>query len=320
MGRRRNPSEFQRPGCADVCVRVRVSGRAHAGTSAGLEYTPEVGARVLLVVIDAATPHVVCPAIRPAACRRCSGLPTRRDARGVGRRFFRRSRRPQPRRSPPALSGRARHRRRVVVRHGRQEVAYYGDDFWVIAREGFRRFLEDFLLRLNGDRLRAPTLFEMIERTGRRAACLNYLVFRGLPHEVRIPGAIAGAARRAASERVLGPSVLALGDFVVPRWARARSCARRAACSTASAWTTRRPERCCADLMARRRAAGFHDRVLRRQRLPQPRGRPVRRAAGARTGRSHARRGVRGRRRHRSGARRDRRHRHLRSRALRRPA
>jgi hypothetical protein len=102
---------------------------------------------------------------------------------------------------------------------GRQEVAYYGDDFWVIAREGLRNFLEDFLLRLNGDRLKAPTMFQMIERTGRRAACLNYLVFKGdCEHDVRIPGAIAALPGAPLSETVLGPSVLALGDFVVPAW------------------------------------------------------------------------------------------------------
>ena len=69
----------------------------------------------------------------------------------------------------------------------RDEIAYYGDDFWVIAREGFGNFINDFLLRLNGDRLKAPTLFQMIERAGRTAACLNYLVFKGdHPHDVRI--------------------------------------------------------------------------------------------------------------------------------------
>ena len=61
----------------------------------------------------------------------------------------------------------------------KNEVAYYGDDFWIIAREGFGHFINDFLLRLNGDRMRAPTLFEMVERTGRTAGSLNYLVFKG---------------------------------------------------------------------------------------------------------------------------------------------
>ena len=89
----------------------------------------------------------------------------------------------------------------------------------MIAREGLRNFLEDFLLRLNGDRLKAPTMFEMIERTGRRAACLNYLVFKGdREHDVRIPRAIAALPGAPLSESVLGPSILSLGDFVVPKW------------------------------------------------------------------------------------------------------
>ena len=50
----------------------------------------------------------------------------------------------------------------------RDEVAYYGDDFWVIAREGFGNFINDFLLRLNGDRLKAPTLENLIEQLKRR--------------------------------------------------------------------------------------------------------------------------------------------------------
>jgi len=74
---------------------------------------------------------------------------------------------------------------------------------------------------LNGDRLLAPTMFQMIERTGRRAACLNYLVFKGdCEHDVRIPGAIAVLPGAPVTESVLGPSVLALGDFVVPAWSR----------------------------------------------------------------------------------------------------
>src|SRR5688572_33172520 len=73
-----------------------------------------------------------------------------------------------------------------------EEIAYYGDDFWIIAREGFGEFIRDFLLRLNGDRLRAPTVFEMVERAGRQAACLNYLVYRGnFAHKVNIPKAMA---------------------------------------------------------------------------------------------------------------------------------
>jgi hypothetical protein len=105
----------------------------------------------------------------------------------------------------------------------KEEIAYYGDDFWIIARQGFGEFIRDFLLRLNGDRLTAPTLFEMVERTGRTAACLNYLVFRGLSaHTVAIPSALAALPGVPFTETVEGPSVLALGDFVGPRTPRGR--------------------------------------------------------------------------------------------------
>ena len=100
----------------------------------------------------------------------------------------------------------------------REEVAYYGDDFWVIAREGFGRFIKDFLLRLNGDRMTAPTMFEMVERAGRSAACLNYLVFKGsVPHKVNMPGVMAALPGVPFTETVEGPSFLCLGDFVTQR-------------------------------------------------------------------------------------------------------
>ena len=135
----------------------------------------------------------------------------------------------------------------------RKEVAYYGDDFWVIAREGFGDFLSDFLLRLNGDRLKAPTLFEMIERAGRRAACLNYLVFKGdSRHTVNMPGCSRRCRACRSRRRVDGPSILCLGDFVAPTCRRGQKLDEEGrACSTASAWTTRPPARCCASSLAR---------------------------------------------------------------------
>lgn len=97
----------------------------------------------------------------------------------------------------------------------KEEIAYYGDDFWIILREGFGHFINDFLLRLNGDRLKAPTMFEMVERAGRRAACLNYLVFKGShAHRVNMPGVIAALPGVPFTELIEGPSTLSLGDFV----------------------------------------------------------------------------------------------------------
>jgi hypothetical protein len=172
--------------------------------------------KILLVVIDAATPHVVCPAIRTGRLPVLQQLADAGTLHEASVSIF-------PSLTPAATTTIATGA--YPAEHGiagaswfdeeRQEVAYYGDDFWVIARQGFGAFINDFLLRLNGDRLRAPTLFEMIERSGRRAACLNYLVFKGnQPHRVRIPGVMAALPGVPLTETVEGPSVLCLGDFV----------------------------------------------------------------------------------------------------------
>jgi hypothetical protein len=174
-----------------------------------------VPSKVLLVVIDAATPHVVCPAVRTGR------LPVLRRLAEAGM-MHQASVTIFPSITPAATTT-------IVTgaypaEHGiagaswydaaRREVAYYGDDFWVIAQKGIGDFVNDFLLRLNGDRLRAPTLFEIIERSGRTAACLNYLVFRGnYPHHVSMPGVMT-AMSGVLSETVEGPSTLELGDFV----------------------------------------------------------------------------------------------------------
>jgi hypothetical protein len=175
--------------------------------------------RVLLVVIDAATPHVVCPAIRTGRLPLFARLADAGDLHERSVSIF-------PSITPAATTS-------IVTgaypaEHGiagaswfdeaREEVAYYGDDFWVIARRGFGDFLRDFLLRLNGDRLTAPTVFEMAERSGRIAASLNYLVFRGNhPHPVRVPHLMAAIPGVPRSDTVEGPTLLYLGDFVGDR-------------------------------------------------------------------------------------------------------
>ena len=180
--------------------------------------------KVLLVVIDAATPHVVCPAIQTGR------LPVMKQLAEAGV-MHQQSASIFPSITPAATST-------IITgaypaEHGiagaswydaaREEVAYYGDDFWVIAREGFGRFINDFLLRLNGDRMTAPTMFEMVERAGRLAACLNYLVFKGnVPHRVNMPGVMAALPGVPFTETVEGPSFLCLGDFVTPRTTEGR--------------------------------------------------------------------------------------------------
>ena len=178
-----------------------------------------MASKVLLVVIDAATPHVVCPAVQTGR------LPVMRALAGAGA-MHTRSVTMFPSITPAATST-------IITgaypaEHGiagaswfdtaKNEVAYYGDDFWIIAREGFGHYINDFLLRLNGDRMRAPTLFEMVERTGRTAGSLNYLVFKGTAlHKVNVPGVIAALPGVPFTETVEGPTMLCLGDFVGTR-------------------------------------------------------------------------------------------------------
>ena len=180
--------------------------------------------KVLLIVIDAASPRVVCPAIQTGHLRNLALLA---DAGGMHQgsvTIF-------PSITPAATSS-------IVTgcypaEHGiagaswydeaRNEIAYYGDDFWVIAKEGFGPLHRDFLIRLNGDRLTAPTLFEIVEDAGRPAACVNYLVYRGNSrHRVRVPLLMSLLPGVPFRETICGPSTLCLGDFVTPRTRRRR--------------------------------------------------------------------------------------------------
>ena len=177
--------------------------------------------KALLVVIDAATPHIVCPAIQTGALPNLKRLADAGEMHQGSASIF-------PSITPAAttsiITG------EYPAQHGiagaawydeaRNEIAYYGDDFWVIAKEGFGAFLRDFLVRLNGDRLLAPTLFERVERAGFQAACLNYLVHRGLiTHPVNVPWLLALIPGVPLTESVSGPSTLCLGDFVpAPHW------------------------------------------------------------------------------------------------------
>ena len=97
----------------------------------------------------------------------------------------------------------------------KHDVAYYGDDLTVIFKEGVGRYFEDFLVRMNRDWLTAPTVYECVERAGLRAACINYLIYRGdRTHIVRVPLPLRLLPGVPASKEVLGPSSLYLGDFV----------------------------------------------------------------------------------------------------------
>jgi hypothetical protein len=177
--------------------------------------------KVLLIVIDAATPRVITPALADGRLPTLNAL----AARGT----YQESVTIFPSITPAATTS-------IITGHypaatgivgaswydeATGQVAYYGDDFWVIAREGFRAFLRDFLVGLNGDRLKAPTLLERVECAGGSASCLNYLIFKGRhEHDVRIPTLLALLPGVPRTEVIKGPKVLCLGDFVATRTLR----------------------------------------------------------------------------------------------------
>jgi hypothetical protein len=172
--------------------------------------------KVLLVVIDAASPRVFCPAVQTGRLRTLSRLADAGQMHQASMSIF-------PSITPAAtasiITGTYPAGHGIVVASWYDEtsdqVAYYGDDLWVIAREGFGTFLRDFLVHLNGDRLIAPTLFERVEEEGLQAACLNYLVYRGLrDHRVNVPWLLAMLPGTPITECVKGPATLCLGDFV----------------------------------------------------------------------------------------------------------
>jgi hypothetical protein len=180
--------------------------------------------KVLLVVIDAASPRVVNPAIQTGQLRNLKRIADAGAMHDGSITIF-------PSITPaattsivtgtyPAENGIAGASWYVPER---REVVYYGDDFWVIAKKGFGAFLRDFLVRLNGDRLKAPTMFEMIESAGRRAACVNYLVYRGnVQHRVNVPWLLAMLPGVPLTESVQGPTMLCLGDFVTTHTLRGK--------------------------------------------------------------------------------------------------
>jgi hypothetical protein len=172
--------------------------------------------KVLLIVIDAASPRVFCPAVQTGRLKHLQRLVDAGSMHQASVSIF-------PSITPAAtaaiITGAYPAENGIIgaswFDEASNQVAYYGDDMWVAAREGFGAFLRDFLVHLNGDRLVAPTLFDMVEESGAQAACLNYLVYRGArEHKVNIPWLLALLPGVPLAETVRGPSTLCLGDFV----------------------------------------------------------------------------------------------------------
>lgn len=172
--------------------------------------------KVLLIVIDAASPWAMKPALEAGRLPTFAMLAERGAWNWDGASIF-------PSITPAATCSIATGHYPIHTGIGgaswyerdREELHYYGDDFWVIAREGFGHFLRDFLEKLNGDRLRVPTLFQTVERAGLRATCINYLIFKGdVPHRADTPELLKIMPGAPPHFTLCGPSHLLLGDWI----------------------------------------------------------------------------------------------------------
>jgi hypothetical protein len=175
------------------------------------------GVKVLLVVIDAASPRVMCPAVYTG---RLPNLKRLADSGSIHERSVTIFPSITPAATSSIITGAYPAEHGIAGASWYEEgkgVAYYGDDFWTITKEGYGTFLEDFLRKLNGDRLTAPTLFEMVEDAGLKASCVNYLIYKGnFAHKIRVPALMALLPGVKIHDEILGPSTLCLGDFVTP--------------------------------------------------------------------------------------------------------
>ncbi|QDT17078.1 alkaline phosphatase family protein [Alienimonas californiensis] len=95
-----------------------------------------------------------------------------------------------------------------------KDVAYFGDDIWTILAENPGEYVNDFQIGLNFHRLKADTVFEMLEEAGHPTAALNSMWFRGPHrHEISPPAELELAPGVEFAKELTGPTVLTLADF-----------------------------------------------------------------------------------------------------------
>lgn len=93
-------------------------------------------------------------------------------------------------------------------------IVYHAPDLPMILNKGMAEFFKDFI-RLNHRWLQAKTIFQILEKAGFRAACINHLIFRGdVPHDIHIPPLLELLPVVPKFEKIYGPSMLYMGDFI----------------------------------------------------------------------------------------------------------
>lgn len=95
------------------------------------------------------------------------------------------------------------------------EVAYHGDDAWAVWNHGVTNYFRGFLTRMNYERLRCKTLYELADESGLTSACFNLMWFRGPhQHELTKPWLLDFITGGEMPSEITGADRLLLGDFV----------------------------------------------------------------------------------------------------------
>jgi predicted AlkP superfamily pyrophosphatase or phosphodiesterase len=98
-----------------------------------------------------------------------------------------------------------------------RSLAFFGSDLWMIYNKGPGEYFRDFMVTLNEKHLKADPIFQSVEKEGKLASVINFMWFRGdCQHDVNAPLLLELIAGSGIPDRVSGPTVLALGDFVAP--------------------------------------------------------------------------------------------------------
>ncbi len=171
---------------------------------------------VVLVIIDALATRVVIPAMKAGRLPTLSALAQRGVLREESTAIF-------PSITPAATStivtGAYPVGHNIMGFHWydeeSEEEVYYGDDFWVVARQGFGEFFRDCVSRLNNSRMKAETIFQQVEQAGGRSASLNFLMFHAdQPHTAKIPSWFSWLPGVEREHQVSGPQILFFGDMI----------------------------------------------------------------------------------------------------------
>jgi|TARA_R110001592_G_scaffold363204_1_gene681349 hypothetical protein len=96
------------------------------------------------------------------------------------------------------------------------DIAYFGSDLPAIMNEGMDRYINDFQIKLNIDRLQVPTIFERVEQHGSLTdAVVNFMWYRGtVAHETSTPFLLKLTPGVTLAESMIGPHTMFLGEFV----------------------------------------------------------------------------------------------------------